>query len=39
MVARQGYAALKNMFDILLGERPANERFYTDLAIRMQYNI
>ena len=37
--ARQGYAALKNMFDILLGERPANERFYTDLAIRMQYNI
>lgn len=37
--ARQGYTALKNMFDILLGGRIENKKVYTDLAIRMKYNI
>lgn len=37
--AAQGYTALKSMFDILLGKRPEREHVYTDLAIRMRYNI
>jgi len=35
----QGYTALKNMFDILLGGLPESEYFHTDLAIKMKYNI